>query len=65
MVPCFECDGFGRVEVDSPMPHAGGFNCGYMGSEVIACEACGGAGELESLCPCGHPVGDCEECVDG
>ena len=63
---CVECSGSGRVEVDDPRPHAGGFNVGWIDSVVVECEDCGGSGEVESVCPsCGYELGvsDVSVCV--
>lgn len=46
-IECPECGGDGRVEVDVPRPHAGGFNCGFIDTAWIECEMCQGSGEIE------------------
>jgi len=35
MQECSDCDGYGRIEVDDPRPHAGGFNCGYIDAGFV------------------------------
>jgi len=46
MQECPNCDGYGRIEVDDPRPHAGGFNCGYIDTVWVECERCHGGGEI-------------------
>ncbi len=46
-IECPECGGDGRIEVDVPRPHAGGFNCGFIDTAWIECEMCQGSGEIE------------------
>jgi len=47
MIDCPECDGIGEIEYDVPRPHAGGFNCGYIDTELGDCENCNGLGKIE------------------
>ena len=49
MQECPNCDGYGRIEVDDPRPHAGGFNCGYIDTVLVECERCHGGGEILSV----------------
>ena len=69
MGPCPDCLGSGEIEYDVPRPHAGGFNMGWIDTEVETCETCSGDGEVARLCDCGEPVTkimgqDAEVCME-
>ena len=47
MVPCPDCDGDGRVEVEFAVPHNFNRDVGYLDTRMEECENCYGSGEVE------------------
>ena len=47
MVPCADCDGDGRVEVEFAVPHNINRDVGYLDTRMEECENCYGSGEVE------------------
>lgn len=67
---CPDCGGSGVLEYEVERPHAGGFNMGFLDTELGDCEMCDGSGEIDRPCfGCGEAMleadgsGDyCREC---
>jgi DnaJ-class molecular chaperone len=54
---CPDCNGYGVVEYEVERPHAGGFNMGFIDTEMGTCEMCDGAGEIDRPCfGCGEAM---------
>jgi hypothetical protein len=47
MMPCPDCDGDGRVEVEYAVPHNFNRDVGYLDTRMEDCETCSGYGEIE------------------
>ena len=57
LVECPECGGSGEIEVDVPRPHAGGFNEGWIDTEIERCGECNGEEVVQKTCvECGDGI---------
>ena len=69
MVPCPDCWGDGKIEVEYPRYRGPSRDVGVIDVEMEICETCSGDGEIERLCDCGAPVTkimgqDAEVCME-
>tara|TARA_R110002124_G_scaffold219252_1_gene385162 strand:+ start:237 stop:428 length:192 start_codon:yes stop_codon:yes gene_type:complete len=46
-MPCPECDGYGKVEVEYAVPHNINRDVGYLDTRLEDCEYCNGYGDIE------------------
>ena len=48
MMPCPECWGDGKVEVEYAVPHNINRDVGYLDTRLEDCDYCGGSGSIEN-----------------